>query len=541
MPRTIAIVLNWNKRATLEVMLESLLAAGPRDFDIVVVDNCSTDGSVEMLRERYPWIHQIVNAKNLGGTGGFNRGMQYALSHPKGYEFLWLLDNDVIVEPGAYHGLLQPFLDDPRMGMVGSTVLLLDDPNYAQETGVRIDRSTGAFIRSGEGPLDRNAPPRLYEADYAAACSLMTRASAVREVGLWDPAYFVNFDDIEWGLRFNRAGWRVVGTTGSLVRHESFNDRRAQNPVFNGYICSRNALYGFWRWARPPQSLRLFYRFFRGLRLAISAYEEEGCFDEARALRLAMRDFEDGRMGPPPDDLRLPPGATETPRNSLPKGYTRPLRRIALLARDNPDSCRAMHARLCEHFPMAYVETVVLAGTPELDRADLPNRRSIDISTAARRLMQSAFFPLHYDAVASPLSLYRYFFERLVPIHIRYNQDLTWWVARRSGLGATVRHLGQRVLISLRSLWQTLRTVARKPWEVDYHQFEEPDDLLIFESRNGSHWHERGKFGAPPSSARRMGMTVLHALLLPFAALTVMAVAVTMPLLAWVDRRRGRR
>jgi len=157
--RTIAIVLNWNKRATLEVMLESLLASGPLEFDIVVVDNGSTDGSVEMLRERYPWIHQIVNATNLGGTGGFNRGMQYALSHPKGYEFLWMLDNDVIVEPGAYRGILQPFLDDPRVGMVGSTVLLLDDPNYAQETGVCIDRSTGAFIRNGEGTRPTTRPP----------------------------------------------------------------------------------------------------------------------------------------------------------------------------------------------------------------------------------------------------------------------------------------------------------------------------------------------------------------------------------------------
>ena len=540
MPGTLAIVLNWNKRATLERMLESLLASGPRDYDIVVVDNGSTDGSVEMLREKYPWIQQVLNAQNLGGTGGFNRGMQYGLSHPNKYEFLWLLDNDVIVHPGAFEGLMAPMLADPRVGMVGSTVLLLDDPDYAQEAGVRISPSTGAFNRMGGGPLAEVRRPQLFEVDYVAACSLLARVEAVREVGIWDPHYFVNFDDIEWGLRFNRAGWKVLGTTESRVRHESFIDRRAQNAVFSGYICNRNAIYGFWRWSRYPFKIRLYYRIFRAMLLGAAAYEEEGCHAEARAVRLAIRDFENGRMGPPPPDLNAPIEVAEPPHNRLPEGYGRPIRRIALLARDNPESCRRMHERLREHFPGAEVETVVLRGNPELDRVELPNRRFISIVNFPLRIWQTIVFPMRYDAVASPLSLYRHFFERPVPIHIRYNQDFTWWVARRSGLRATVRHLMQRVGIMFASIWKMMQTCARKPWPVDYHEFNEPGKHPSFESRDGSHWRERGGYGAPQNPGRRAVKVLLHGLLLPFAVLTMIAVLVTMPALYLLDRLRRR-
>ena len=105
-PKILAIVVNWNKRAALETMLGSLRASTALEFDTVVVDNASTDDSVAMVREKFPWTEIIENPENLGGTGGFNRGMRYGLNHPKQYDFLWLLDNDVLVHPGALEGLL---------------------------------------------------------------------------------------------------------------------------------------------------------------------------------------------------------------------------------------------------------------------------------------------------------------------------------------------------------------------------------------------------------------------------------------------------
>src|SRR5688572_22811744 len=197
-------------------MLSSLEASGPREFDAVLVDNASTDNSVAMVREKYPWIHIIENKENLGGTGGFNCGMVYGLRHPNNYDFLWLLDNDVYIHPGAFRALLQPMVDEPGIGMIGSTILLMDDPTQVQEAGVRIVWNTGAFERNGAGEVAALPPNTLLESDFVPACSCLVRAQAVKELGVWDPAYFLLWDDIEWGVRFVRAGWRVVATTDSL-------------------------------------------------------------------------------------------------------------------------------------------------------------------------------------------------------------------------------------------------------------------------------------------------------------------------------------
>ncbi len=538
-PKTLAIVVNWNKCDTLDRMLESLLASGPREFDLVVVDNGSTDGSIEMLRGKYPWVEVIQNLENLGGTGGFNRGMTYGLNHPAGYEFFWLLDNDVIVQPGAFEGLMQPMRDDPRVGLVGSTVLLLDDPDHAQEVGALLPWSEGSPVRIAEGKFSALCRPQVFEADYSASCSLLARVAAVRDVGIWDPAFFVMWDDMEWGIRFRRGGWRVVATTESQVRHESFHDRRALIPAVGGYFWSRNAYYTYWRHAPWPWRPFLFYKAFRLALLSADTFRMDDCNHEAWALERAIADFQAGRMGNAPREIfvRAP---LQEPRNHLPPGWTRPVRRIALLVRDNAELAARMHGRLRDEFPGASVECVLLCESPEMLRHTLPDSRFAEPATFLHRLILTVDLPRRYDAVAAPFAMHRYFFESFVPLHLRYYGDLSW-VAKRRGFGRTMAHLARRLWIAVRASWLTVRALLRRPWPVDYHDFSEPRPHREFESRDGSHWGERGGFGAPPSTARRVWKTLTHAAMLPFAALTVAAVLVALPVLGLLDRARTRR
>jgi GT2 family glycosyltransferase len=233
---------NWNKRDAVVRLLNSLPHASTIPFDVTMVDNASTDDSLSFVRQHFPHVHIVENAENLGGTGGFNSGLKYGLNHPAGYEFFWLLDNDVVAHVGCLDALVEP-MKDPKVGLVGSTVTLVDDMSHVQEVGACIDWSTGAPERIAEGPLSKLERPRLYNVDYVAACSLLARVSAVREVGLWDPNYFLMWDDMEWGIRFNRAGWKVVATTESLIGHESFDKRRSAAPIASAYLWNRNAYY----------------------------------------------------------------------------------------------------------------------------------------------------------------------------------------------------------------------------------------------------------------------------------------------------------
>ena len=100
MKRVGAVICNFNKKEDVLNCIQSVLESKYTDYDLYVVDNASSDGSAEAIREKYgSQVTVLVNAENLGGSGGFNTGLRKALE--KGYEYLYCLDNDVLVDENA--------------------------------------------------------------------------------------------------------------------------------------------------------------------------------------------------------------------------------------------------------------------------------------------------------------------------------------------------------------------------------------------------------------------------------------------------------
>ncbi|MBX7244975.1 MAG: glycosyltransferase family 2 protein [Candidatus Sumerlaeaceae bacterium] len=470
-PKILAVIVTWNKRDALDTMLTSLKACGTRSFDAVLVDNASADGTLEMVREKHPWVRILENSENLGGSGGFNRGMRHGLNAPEKYDFLWLLDNDVYVHPGALEGLLGPALADPQIGMSGSAILLIDEPAHTQEVGALLPWSIGSPERLGEGPTRALDDAPLFEADYVAACSALVRTDAIRQVGLWDPAYYFMWDDMEWGVRFKRAGWRVVGCGASRVGHESYHDRRALGAVISGYMWNRNAFYFFRRYAPPrTRAWLLFCHCLITLNLA-SNYAADGRHREANALRRAVKDFLDGRMGRPPEELFAKPPPNEQ-QSSIPPDALREIHRIALVARDNPVAVRRIYDRLTELFPHAQIDTLLLSDNAELQRIPPPNARKALTTTFGKRLAIATDLVRHYNAVAAPEFLPRYYFELFPRWRIRVGSALNCVVTRRS-IPSALMLAASHLTNILRALWFTIRTLAKAPPPVDYHRFEE--------------------------------------------------------------------
>ena len=91
------IIVNWNKKNDVLDLINDLSGIAEPSFDIFVVDNASTDGSPEAIRNRFPHVHLIINKENLGGTGGFNTGVDHILKLG-GYDYIWLLDNDAKIK-----------------------------------------------------------------------------------------------------------------------------------------------------------------------------------------------------------------------------------------------------------------------------------------------------------------------------------------------------------------------------------------------------------------------------------------------------------
>lgn len=462
--RTLAIIVNWNKADVLCTMLESLQASGLEGVDVVLVDNASTDDSVARVRERFSWVHILENEQNLGGTGGFNCGMRYGLQHPAKYRYLWLLDNDVIVHVGAHAALREAMEASPDAALCGSGIVLMNRPELVQEAGARLNWKFGAIERVAAGPVEEIRARGLLEADYVPACSCMARVEAIEKVGTWDPAYFVFWDDMDWGVRFRRAGFRVLATATSIVRHESYDNRRSTSPPWVSYIWLRNQLYFFHRHTPFANRLRLFFTMFRITLTIMENCRATGRLKELNALGTAMRHFFANRMGKPPQEFYTTPDAAGSEVQVAPPGK---VKRIALLVGDNPALARKLYEELQSNFPDAWVDTFLLQKREELEDAQLPNAVRRPTDTLLKRARIALVLALKYDAAANPAHQAQNLYMKLSPGILQFRDEREFvWQPRQVGLMVSL--LVRRPVLWLKATWMAVRATLKTQPEPDY-------------------------------------------------------------------------
>lgn len=261
--KILIIIVTWNKKDYVIDLLKSLSSLSfPRNqLDILVIDNASNDGTVQALKLQFDDIQIIENEENIGGTGGFNTGLAWAFEQPGSqYDFLWLLDNDVVVHRDALTHLVSELEGNPDVAVAGSTMMQLDFPWRINEMGSFVDKSSGRLIfnrhyeeiPSWQGkPVQEllNTEADLSEqlvccqpsmdVDYVAAASLLIRAPMAKKAGLWMD-FFIHFDDVEWCLRIAKSGHRIVVSAKSLIWHLS---AVAKVPSWILYYDNRNILY----------------------------------------------------------------------------------------------------------------------------------------------------------------------------------------------------------------------------------------------------------------------------------------------------------
>lgn len=261
--KILIIIVTWNKKDYVIDLLESLSSITfPKDqLDILVIDNASNDGTVDALEAQFDDIQVIRNSENIGGTGGFNTGLSWAFEQDESrYDYLWLLDNDVVVHQNALSELVAVLDTNTDIAIAGSTMMQLDYPWRINEMGSFIDRGRGTLLLNRhlkEVPGWREKPlPELLVGDadlslkldycqtsmdieYVAAASLLVRATVAKQTGLWMD-FFIHYDDVEWCLRIAGAGHRIVVSAKSLIWHVS---AIAKVPSWVLYYDNRNVLY----------------------------------------------------------------------------------------------------------------------------------------------------------------------------------------------------------------------------------------------------------------------------------------------------------
>ncbi len=440
---TLAIVVTWNKAAMLDAMLESLRASGPVEFDVIVVDNASTDGTVAMLAERHPWVEVVRNPENLGGTGGFNRGMLEGLA--RGYKYLWLMDNDIIVHEGAHRALRAAMNADGRVAIVGAHVLYMEEPTRTQEIGGRINWRTGELVQLNKDAVD---PPRCTnDVDYVSACCLLVRAAAVREAGIWDPGFFITFDDVEWCARMKRHGWRIVATSECRVRHASFFARRPRQGLVSCYYSVRNGLYFHRRCNTAGRRFRLMYALVRRLLGDAWLFRRGVQQGISRALTIAMRDYLEDRMGKCPEDIAFDEGESRSEFPRVPRGA-----RVLLIASVSPAWIEAQRDILEREFPGAEIDVFVPSHARELIHRPIRGAVIVPFETFPQRMAWLLRSLGTYHAVVASTNIPRFLFEDVAAFSIRLAEDGTAASVERGGFAAVARKVALRAVTSLVAL-----------------------------------------------------------------------------------------
>jgi GT2 family glycosyltransferase len=264
-----AVIVNWNGKSDTVTCLDSLkrVIRNGVTFNVIVVDNGSSDDSVAVIRKEHPWVTVIPTGRNLGFTGGNNTGITYAMKH--GADIVWLLNNDTIVDPHIF-SCLEAF-HDPGVGACGNKIYFAKGHEFhagrysASEKGKVIWYSGGLIdwdnmyaSHRGVDEVDHGQYDRVEETPFITGCSIFIRSSVITQVGMLDDRYYLYLEDLDWCLRMKRAGWRIVYFPRATLWHvNAGSSGRPGNPLHEYYFTRNRLLIGF-RYAPLRTKLALF-------------------------------------------------------------------------------------------------------------------------------------------------------------------------------------------------------------------------------------------------------------------------------------------
>jgi hypothetical protein len=218
-PSVFTVLLNWNGKADTLACLESLGKAPCPNHTVVLVDNGSTDGSQDAVRKAFPHVVLLQNDRNLGFAGGNNIGIDYALE--RGADFVYLLNNDTVADPGMYGALLDAARAHPEAGIFGAKIYYFEKPTQLWYAGGEWSWERAEFGHRG---CDREDNGRDWEkvepTDFACGCAIFIRAEVLRKIGGLEERYFILWEEADFCYRARRAGFACLFVPGAKVWHK---------------------------------------------------------------------------------------------------------------------------------------------------------------------------------------------------------------------------------------------------------------------------------------------------------------------------------
>lgn len=283
LPCVAVVIVNYRRAELTVACIRSVLAEGLQESQIILVDNGSGDGSVELIENEFPHLQIYALPENVGFARGYNFGIQQALDSTA--EKIFLLNNDTLLEKGALHHLVQSEWD-----IAVPKIVYFEKPDVIWAAGCRWRRFPPTVVMIGYQKRDAGIYNQPSPLTYATGCALLVRREVLRELGGFDPAYTSYMEDYDFSYRAREAGFSMgyvpqakilhkVSQTLGIASPERWMEQ-GKNTVlfylragrFPGWILW---MYLLWFTIRETIQLRflILWHFWRGVRSGLVAFQ----------------------------------------------------------------------------------------------------------------------------------------------------------------------------------------------------------------------------------------------------------------------------
>jgi GT2 family glycosyltransferase len=260
-PTVLIAVINWNGRDHILECLASIekLRYPKEMYQVLVIDNCSTDGSQGLISQHYPGYRLITNSKNIHCARAENQAISRSLE--LGVDYLWLLNNDVVVDRDSLEYLIRAADTNDNIGVLAPVIYDYGAPEVEDSLGYDINFWTGRFKRLKLGhDIFKDPQEKIGDVDTVQGCSVLTRTSVFKKMGSYHPGYEAYFEESEFHTRIKNGGFRVVTVKDAKVWHKK---TASYNRIIlrRAYLLLRNLILFEWRNAER-KNLLLFIPYF---------------------------------------------------------------------------------------------------------------------------------------------------------------------------------------------------------------------------------------------------------------------------------------
>ncbi|WP_229058383.1 MULTISPECIES: glycosyltransferase family 2 protein [Parabacteroides] len=233
------ITINYNGYKETCELIESFHRVETYPYELIVVDNASKEDEGKLLKEKYPDIIAVYSDKNLGFAGGNNLGYQYATG-----EYILYINNDITIAAPFLQILIYRLISSPLIGVVSPKIKYEYQPDIIQYAG--FTPMTSILLKNrmiGEKEKDNGQYDQPCHTGFAHGACMLTSRNILKEVGTMTEVYFLFYEEMDWGLQLQRAGYESWYEPAATVLHKESMTAKRNSPLRTYYMTRSRILF----------------------------------------------------------------------------------------------------------------------------------------------------------------------------------------------------------------------------------------------------------------------------------------------------------